>query len=139
MALPMTIGECQMNLDVNRLKDVLCATVESSKDSDGQREVYVFKFRDLRLHFFLQVAPFAGSVVFSADSSPDLSSCPIFEFTFLCTDINVSESAYPPIGSIAVYFFDRNSQERDAKLTLTPRSDGNWYIWANAISRPKGE
>ena len=54
----------------------------------------------------------------------------MLEYGFTCTAIEIGPSAYGE-NELAIRFYEHRDTRGGLRMTFTPRSDGNWYIWAN--------
>ncbi len=116
---------------LKRLESALCATAEWSTNFDSSYDVIRLSFTGGPLHYVLELLPNIGTAQLSADISPNLSSCPLIEYSFRFTHFEIGDSAYGP--ELAIRFYDGKTSMGDLRLTLTHLPGGRWYTWANNI------
>jgi hypothetical protein len=125
-----------MQIDVDGLSEALRAEYERwGPDADGGDE-HIFRFRDAIMRYELLIRCPAGATTLAMDPEKPIQGCPLLEFTFSCASIEIGENVYDPAAGPAVRFWGNDRQKRDIRLTLTPRSDNRWYIWANTWDWP---
>ncbi|MFK7768739.1 MAG: hypothetical protein AB8B55_16075 [Mariniblastus sp.] len=133
-----------MKLDIESLCDALSAELEPAS---SEYPSHIFRFRDSLLRYEMHVNPQGNSVAFAADPEEPMQACPLLEFSFRCDEIEVGMNAYSKVygdklGN-AVRFWEqsnlnhREDPENGLRLTMSPRGDGRWYLWANAIDIPE--
>ncbi|MEO1529870.1 MAG: hypothetical protein AAFX06_31030 [Planctomycetota bacterium] len=115
---------------MNSIATHLSASAERLYDDDGETDVHRLVFSDARLKFVMNVMPRANSVFLAADPFKPEQACPMLEYGFTCTEIAIGPSAYAE-EEIAIHFFEHRDSINGLRLTLTPRHDKNWYLWAN--------
>ena len=72
----------------------------------------------------------------AADPEEPIQGCPLLEFGFRCTEIEVGMNAYAKDAGDAVRFWEHRRFHEGIRLTLTPRGDNRWYIWVNGSDDP---
>lgn len=120
-----------MKWDVNDLIRLLKATHQIFEAADPKFTSHEFRFRDNRLRYVLNVVPEYGTVGLAADPEEPIQGCPMLEYGFTCSEIEIGASAYPPEDAKAIRFYEHRDTFGGLRLTFTPRGDGNWYIWAS--------
>ncbi|MEL6109576.1 MAG: hypothetical protein AAFU85_26500 [Planctomycetota bacterium] len=121
-----------MKVDVEALRKALHAEVEPMEDSGGKDGPQIFRFRDSVLKFELWVHLSQGSVFLAADPSEPIQACPLLEYGFVCSEIEVGMNAYGDSAGDAIRFFQHRRSEGGIRLTMTPRGNDRWYLWAAA-------
>ena len=122
-----------MNLNRKLLTNALKATTELARDSASE----IFRFSDNRLRYEMWLQPNSDTAFLAIDSEEPVQACPMIEYSFRCTDIEVGISAYSSEGDeVAVRFYDNEISQAGLRLKMTWISDGYWYIWANANTKP---
>ena len=122
-----------MNHDPESLATALNATTELQPEFDTQ----IFRFSDSRLRYEMHLQPNSGTALLAVDPTKPIQACPMLEFSFRCTDILIGTSAYSEMDNeIAIHFYDGSVSQAGQRLTMTWISDGYWYIWANANTKP---
>lgn len=119
-----------MNYDPQTLEVALNATSVSEFDTE------IFRFKDKRLRYEIHLYPNDGTGILAMDPTEPIQGCPMLEFSFRCTDIQIGTSAYCVEGDeIAIRFYDGDVSESGHRLTMTWIPEGYWYIWANANAK----
>lgn len=119
-----------MTWDIERIASILRATIEPREDDEQRPVWHRLHFHDGRLKYVLNLMPETFCVFLAADPDEPEQGCPMLEYGFTCTDIEVGPSAYRE-NEIAIRFYEHRDTFGGLRLTLTPRHDKNWYIWAN--------
>jgi hypothetical protein len=126
-----------MNHDPEALRVALSATIEIPAADDPECNDAIFRFEDSRLRYELHLQPDSGTALLAADPAEPIQACPMFEFSFRCTDIVIGKSAYcMDSKEVAIEFYEGDVSQAGLRLTMYWIPDGYWYIWANANSRP---
>lgn len=125
-------------IEFNRqaLASVLKASHETEISNDPLYVADVFRFHDPLLRFVLRIHPNIGSAQIAMDPDEPIQPCPMLEYSFNCCEIEIGQSAYSLEYEAAVRFYEHRQSRGGLRLTLTPRHDGRWYIWANAWHDP---
>lgn len=121
-----------MNFDLISLCENLNAEHEVLTHPDCEETSLIFRFRDSLLRYELQVHGWNDSVMLTADPEEPIQACPLLEYGFVCTEIEIGENAYHPKAGHAIRFWEHRQNHHGLRLTLTPRGDNRWYIWSNA-------
>ena len=125
-----------MNHSTELLADALKATVELQPEIDAE----FFRFRDSRLQYELHLHLSTKTAFLAIDPTEPMQGCPMLEFSFRCTDIQIGTSAYCTDGTdIAIRFYENETSQKELRLTMTWVPIGHWYVWANANSKPYAE
>ena len=119
-----------MPWDIERIADILRATEEPRADVEQPPVCHRLHFRDARLKYVLNLMPDTFGVFLAADPDDPEQGCPMLEYGFTCTDIEIGPSAYAE-NETAIRFYEHRDTFGGLRLTFTPRHDKNWYIWAN--------
>lgn len=114
----------------------LGAFMESIPDANEKYNREEFRFNDDRLKYQLNLLPNNNAAFLAADPDEPVQGCPMFEFSFRCTDIVVGRSAYDDGNEVAVRFYENEISIENIRLTMTWRNKGYWYVWANAEPNP---
>ena len=72
----------------------------------------------------------------AADPEEPIQGCPLLEYGFRCTEIEVGVNAYSKDAGDAVRFWEHRRFREGIRLTMTHRGDNRWYIWANGSDDP---
>lgn len=86
-------------------------------------------FADARLRYSLCIMPGYGTIGLDADLDEPIQGCPMLEYGFTCSEIQIGASAYSNYDK-AIRFYEHRDTRGGLRLTITPRGDGNWYMWA---------
>lgn len=119
-----------MPWDIQRIAEVLNATEELYEGVDQPPVCHRLFFSDARLKYVLNLMPETHGVFLAADPDEPEQGCPMLEYGFTCTDIEIGPSAYRE-DEVALRFYEHRDTFGGLRLTFTPRHDKNWYIWAN--------
>ncbi|MCO8120131.1 hypothetical protein NHH03_00155 [Stieleria sp. TO1_6] len=119
-----------MRWNIERIADILRATEEPYADVEQPPVCHRLYFRDARLKYVLNLMPDTLCVFLAADPDDPEQGCPMLEYGFTCTDIEIGPSAYGE-NETAIRFYEHRDTFGGLRLTFTPRQDKNWYIWAN--------
>lgn len=119
-----------MKLDLHAIVAFFNAEHETLEADDPRFTSHRLKFKDTRLHYSLGIMPGYGTVGLAADPEESIQGCPMLEYGFTCSEIEIGTSAYSK-GDKALRFYEHRDTFGGHRLTFTPRSDGNWYIWAS--------
>lgn len=125
-----------LKLDVETLRIALNAEYELFQYTGADDTSHIFRFCDSLLHYELNVYHLNDSVMLAADPKTPIQGCPQLEFGFRCTEIEIGVNAYSDDAGDAVRFWEHRNDHEGIRLTLTPRGDDRWYIWANAWDKP---
>ena len=109
--------------------------LENGSDPDHNREIY--RFSDNRLKYELWITPSQETAILAIDPTEPIQGCPMLEFSFKCSDVEIGTSAYSE-NEVAIRFYDGGISNSMMRLTMTWIPSGYWYIWANANSTPYG-
>ena len=120
--------------DIQQVADVLAATIQYHDDSNPEYQTFELQFTDPLLRYTAFIRPHAGIVQLAADPTAPVSGCPLLEYAFRYDTIDVGDSAYGP--EAAIRFYDGPCKRNDIRLTITIRSDGRLYLFANADPTP---
>ena len=122
-----------MNLDKNAIARALNARIDDSYGDD----TIVFRFEDSRLQYELQIQPAHGTAMLAFDPTKPIQACPMLEFSFRCSLVDVGISAYCSEGrEVAIRFYEGDESQSGLRLTLSWIEEGYWYVWANANANP---
>lgn len=122
-----------MNHDPESLAAALNANIELPSDAEPKYDCIIYRFEDSRLRYEMHVQPKTGATILAMDPAEPMQGCPMLEFGFRCTDIEIGKSAYDVDGKeIAIRFYEGDVSPNGQRLTMTWIPDGYWYIWANA-------
>jgi hypothetical protein len=119
-----------MTWDIERIADILDATEEPYANVEQPPYYHRLLFSDARLKYVLNLMPETSCVFLAADPDEPEQGCPMLEYGFTCTDIEIGPSAYGD-NELAIRFYEHRDTFGGLRLTFTPRHDRNWYIWAN--------
>lgn len=119
-----------MRYDIERIANILNATVEQLVDARMSQPDHRLVFADARLKYVLHLMADTSCVFLAADPEDPEQACPMFEYGFTCTDIEIGPSAYGE-DELAIRFIEHRDTRGGLRLTFTPRHDKNWYMWAN--------
>lgn len=126
-----------MNRDLNAIAVALNAKIEYLAESIPGDETEILRFRDSRLRYELHLQPKSDTEMLAIDPSEPIQACPMLEYSFCCTNIEIGPSAYSVDGNeLAIRFYDGGISESTHRLTMTWVSDSYWYIWANSNAKP---
>ncbi|TWU41153.1 hypothetical protein Poly51_63960 [Rubripirellula tenax] len=123
--------------DITRLADVLHATIVYHHHTEPNYQVFDLTFVDPLLKYSMMIRPHAGIIQLAADPDAPISGCPLLEYGFRYDPLDVGDSAYGP--GPAIRFYDGPCKRNDIRLTITIRSDGRLYLFANADPTPYPE
>lgn len=123
-----------MKWDLSQLVQILNADHEVSGDKGDRYCAHVFRFVDSRLKYELHVLPNNFSAQLAFDPDKPIQGCPMLEYGFNCTEIEIGPSVYGDVN--AVRFYEHRESRGGLRLSLTPRGDGTWYTWANSWQDP---
>jgi len=118
-----------MPWDIRRIADALNAKEEPHEGIEQPPFYHRLIFSDKRLKYVLNLVPETHGVFLAADPEEPEQGCPMLEYGFTCTDIEIGPSAYRD-GDTAIRFYEHRDTFGGLRLTLTPRYDKTWYIWA---------
>jgi len=95
---------------------------------------FEFSFSDRFLKYQLFVGSTDPGMLLRADPEDPSQPCPMLEFPFICRQIIVGPSAYDDskFGN-AVRFYELENSIKSLRLTLSPRENNAWYIWASGV------
>ncbi len=119
-----------MTWDIQRIASVLHATEVPHENADQPPDYHRLLFSDARLKYVLILVPDTSYVFLAADPDEPEQACPMLEYGFTCTDIEIGPSAYAE-NEFAIRFYEHRDTLGGLRLTLTRRHDKNWYIWAS--------
>lgn len=119
-----------MKYDLDAIIAFFDAKLETHEDGDPRFAAHQLTFSDARLRYSLGIMPIYGTVGLAADPDEPIQGCPILEYGFTCSEIEIGPSAYSD-GDLALRFYEHRDTFGGLRLTFTPRGDGNWYMWAN--------
>ena len=125
-----------MKIDVESVRAALSAEHELFQQPGTKDTSHIFRFHDSVLRYELHVLHKNDSVLLAADPKEPNQGCPLLEFGFRCTEIEVGVNAYEEEAGDAVRFWEHRRFHEGIRLTLTPRGDNRWYIWANGFDKP---
>lgn len=103
---------------------------ELCKADDPRFSSHQLRFADARLRYSLCIMPGYGTIGLAADPDEPIQGCPMFEYGFTCSEIQIGASAFSHDDK-ALRFYEHRDTSGGLRLTFTPRRDGNWYMWAN--------
>ena len=116
-----------MTWDIKRTADVLNAT-EVPLEGDTQPLDYDrLLFSDVRLKYVLHLMPGTHGVFLAAGPDELEQPCPMLEYGFTSTDIEILPSAYGE-NETAIRFYKHRDTRGGLRLTFTLRHDENWYV-----------
>ena len=95
-----------LKLDVESLADALDAQHELFQHPGSNDTSHIFRFRDSILRYELWVNHLSDSVMLAADPEKPIQGCPLLEFGFRCTEIEVGMNAYGKDAGDAVRFWN---------------------------------
>ena len=119
-----------MTWDIKRIAGILNATEEPHANVEQPPLYHRLLFSDARLRYVLNLMPETHCVFLAADPDEPEQGCPMLEYGFTCTDIEIAPSAYGE-NELALRFYEHRDTFGGLRLTFTLRDDKNWYIWAN--------
>ncbi|QDT03318.1 hypothetical protein K227x_17000 [Rubripirellula lacrimiformis] len=119
-----------MTWDIERIADVLHAMEDPHAHVDQPPYCHRLLFSDARLKYVLNLMPATSCVFLAADPEEPEQGCPMLEYGFTCTDVEIGPSAYHD-SELAIRFYEHRDTFGGLRLTFTPRHDKSWYIWAN--------
>ena len=123
--------------DPETLATALGAYLERQVDSSSDYNREIFRFNDNRLKYELHLLPNLGCAQLAIDPEQPIQGCPMLEFSFKCSNIEIGASSYCTDGKeIAIRFYDGEITASGMRLTITWIPVGYWYIWANADNTP---
>jgi len=109
-----------MPWDIERIADILRATEEPYANVEQPPVYHRLLFRDARLKYVLNLMPETFGVFLAADPDEPEQGCPMLEYGFTCTDIEIGPSAYGE-NETAIRFFEHRDTYGGLRLTVTPR------------------
>lgn len=119
-----------MKYDLAQLGSVLAASPEREQTHPG---IVWVRFADPLLKYELAIDEQHHAITLAADPEKPIQACPLLEYSFLCSEIEIGESGYGD--GPAVRFYEHRDSRHGVRLTMIKRDDGRWYLWANAQSR----
>ena len=119
-----------MTLDLAAIVAFFDAAIETRDAGNRAFMSHHLTFADARLRYSLDIMPVHGTVGLAADPEEPIQGCPMLEYGFTCTEIEIGPSAYSE-GDKALRFYEHRDTFGGLRLTFTSRGDGNWYIWAS--------
>jgi hypothetical protein len=119
-----------MKWNVDQLVQALNATHVIFDSDDPPHERHEFIFADGRLRYVMNVLPTKMTVFLTADPDDPAQSCPMLEYGFTCNEVELGPSAYRA-GDTSVRFYEHRDTFGGLRLTLTPKGDKTWYIFAS--------
>ena len=127
-----------MTWDIKRIADVLYAIEEPHEGDAEPLDYHRLLFSDARLKYVLHLMPETNAVFLAADHEKPEQGCPMLEYGFSCTEVVVGPSAYRA-NETAIRFYEHRDTTGGLRMTLTPRPDKSWYIWANVGGNHVGD
>jgi hypothetical protein len=118
-----------MKFDLDAIIAFFNAQHELSEAADPRFSSHQLSFADARLRYSLCIMPGYGTIGLAADPDEPIQGCPMLEYGFTCSEIQIGASAYSHDAK-AIRFYEHRDTRGGLRLTITPRVDGNWYIWA---------
>jgi hypothetical protein len=118
-----------MKFDLDAIIAFFNAQHELIEAADPRFSSHQLSFVDARLRYLLCIMPQCGTIGLAADPDEPIQGCPMLEYGFTCSEIQIGASAYSHDAK-AIRFYEHRDTRGGLRLTITPRVDGNWYIWA---------
>ncbi len=119
-----------MKFDLDAIIAFFSAKHEKQQADDPRFSLHQLTFADARLRYNLCIMPGYGTIGLAADPEEPIQPCPMLEYGFTCSEIEIGASAYS-CEDKAIRFYEHRDSLGGLRLTFTPRADGNWYMWAN--------